>query len=348
MTNPWTFLRSLFNRPGPGNPGQDEPAPPETGGALSNEALQSRMAHHPLLDLLKERRGERRWKWVRRLAFSGMALAGSALYLATALGGLGYRADFLPGPPDRAGVVRIEGPIMAGALASADKVVPALERAFARDGVKAVVLAIDSPGGQPGEGEAIMDALDRLKAKTHKPVWAVIGNTGASAAYMIALRADHIVAGRYSLVGSIGAKLEGWGLHRMLGKLEVDHHMFASGGLKDMLDPYAPLTPEAAAKAQALVDRLGAAFKHDLERGRAGKLKPGVDYATGEAWTGEEALRLGLIDEVGTLHTLVKERLALEPSEFGPANPAGGLLPFATELGRMLLASLAQGGATVR
>lgn len=348
MTHPLTYLMSLFSRLGPRWQGRDELAPLEAEGALSNEALQTRLAHHLLHDLLKERRGERRWKWVRRLAFSGAALAGFALYLATALSGLGYRADFLPARSDRAGVVRIEGPIMAGALASADRVIPALERAFAKDGVKAVVLAIDSPGGQPGEGEAIMDTLDRLKAKTHKPVWAVIGNTGASAAYMIALRADHIVAGRYSLVGSIGAKLEGWGLHRVLGKLEVDHHMFASGGLKDMLDPYAPLAPEAAAKAQALVDRLGAEFRHDLERGRAGRLAPGVDYATGEAWTGEEALRLGLVDEIGTLHTLVRQRLALEPSEFGPANPAQGLFPFASELGRMFLAALAQDGAVVR
>jgi protease-4 len=102
---------------------------------------------------------------------------------------------------DVVGVVRIEGQISSTDHASADSIVPLLEKAFANPNVKAVVLSIDSPGGAPVEAERIYTAIGSLKRKHPKPVVAVINNLGASAAFLIALHADKIVAGRYSLVG---------------------------------------------------------------------------------------------------------------------------------------------------
>ena len=83
-------------------------------------------------------------------------------------------------------IVNVSGAIGTGQLASAEELVPVLEKVFQSPKVKAIALNIDSPGGQPFESERVGQTIDRLKAETGKPVYAFIGNTGASAAYMLA------------------------------------------------------------------------------------------------------------------------------------------------------------------
>ena len=145
--------------------------------------------------------------------------------------------------------MKVEGQISATAkLASADKVVAALTRAFEDTHVQRVLLYIDSPGGAPVEAERIMDAVTELRKKHNKPIQAVIGNLGASAGYMVALSADDIVSAKYSLVGSIGAILQSWDVHRVLDKYDVKAKTYASGNLKGMLNPFEPGTPEGEAK----------------------------------------------------------------------------------------------------
>lgn len=227
------------------------------------------------------------------------------------------------------GVVKVEGQISANAkLAAAKNVVPALTRAFEDDNVQRVVLYIDSPGGAPVEAERIMDAVTELRKKHPKPVLAVIGNLGASAGYMVALSADEIVSAKYSLVGSIGAILQSWDVHRVLEKYDVRAKTYASGSLKGMLNPFEPTTPEGQAKAQALVDELGRQFETLLVERRGKKLtQPAATYTTGEVWGGQDALALGLVDSNGTLETLMAQHPDLKLVNFGPFERSGGLLP---------------------
>lgn len=228
-------------------------------------------------------------------------------------------------------MVKLEGQISSTAkLASADKVVPALKRAFEDENVKRVMLYIDSPGGAPVEAERISEAVAELRKKHNKPIQAVIGNLGASAGYMVAMSADEIISAKYSLVGSIGAILQSWDVHRVLDKYDVKAKTYASGKLKGMLNPFEPSTPEGEAKAQALVDELGRQFEMLLVERRGKKLtQPIGNYTTGEVWGGQDALGLGLVDSNGTIETVMSQHPELKLVDFGPferKGPLSGLL----------------------
>lgn len=262
-----------------------------------------------------ERKSERRWRMLFQALVFGFPVVLGVVYLLFFLSSTGFRW----GPfGDVVGVVRIEGPISSSERASAESIVPLLEKAFANPNVKAVVLSIDSPGGAPVESERISTAIGTLKKKHSKPVVAVISNIGASAAFMIALHADKIVAGRYSLVGSIGAIMAPWQFDRAIAKVDISQRVYASGKLKAFLNPFTPVTAEVDAKAQRLVDQLGVAFLEEVKARRGSRLKQGVDVATGEVWPGPEAKDLGLIDAVGTIDEYVSATWGLRTYDFGP------------------------------
>lgn len=299
--------------------------------ALITELIEElRAGRKDALEMAKERSRERRWKTFSRLVFLLVPMFVGVVYaviLASPFEWLTFsRADAV-------GVVRIEGSIASGETASADKVVAALRRAFEADNVKAVVLSIDSGGGAPVEAERINAAVSALRQKHSKPVVSVIQSAGASAAYMIAMHTDKVYAGRYSLVGSIGAVVSGWELHRALERQEVSHRTYASGPLKSMLNPFAPMSNEADAKAQELVSQIGARFEEELRAKRGEHLKAGTDYGTGELWNGAQAKALGLVDEIGTLEEVIANNWGLDAKEFGPrANHLGILGAFSRQV----------------
>lgn len=272
--------------------------------------------------MLRERRSERRWKIVKRSLMVAAALFFFVLYIVAVAKQMGWM--MLPNS-DSTAVIHIDGEISAGATASADKVVPLLKKAFEADSVKAIVLSIDSPGGAPVESERIYQAIKALKAKNPKPIVSVINNVGASAAYMVALHTDKIYAANYSLVGSVGAVIAGWDFHKALEKFDVKQRVYASGNLKAMMNPFAPMTPEADRKAQEMVTKMGQRFKAELEVARGKKIKPGMDYATGEVWDGAEAKQLGLVDEIGTLDTVAMQ-WDVKVHDMGPTAPGAGWL----------------------
>ncbi len=143
---------------------------------------------------------------------------------------------------------------------------------------------------------------------------------------MIALKADRIVAGKYSLVGSIGAIMAPWELDRAIAKFDVSQRVYASGRLKAFLNPFTPVTPEVDAKARKLVSQIGKTFMMDLNTARGALLKSGVDYGTGEVWGGLEAKQLGLVDSVGTLDQVVANSWGLKTYDFGPSRDSLSIL----------------------
>jgi protease IV len=269
-------------------------------------------------DARLERKTEHRWRIIFQLLIFGvpalMAIAWFIVFL--------FFSNVV-------GVVRIAGPIASEEAASADKVIPALEKAFSNGNVKGIVISIDSPGGAPVEAERISTAIEELKVKHPKPVVAVINNLGASAGYMIAVHADKIVAGKYSIVGSIGAIMDQLNYEGVLRKLDVKHRVFASGPMKNFLNPFSPPNPAVDEKAQDLVNHLAKSFEVEVRKKRGSRLKDGFDIATGEVWTGEQALQLGLVDQVGTIEGYVRSSLdGLALHDFGPdrAQSLGSML----------------------
>lgn len=271
-----------------------------------------------------ERRSERRWKRIFQTLIFGTPVILGFLYFLVFLNTTGFHWW---GPwKDVVGIIRIEGKIEPNTIASADRIIPALEKAFSNPAVKAIVLSIDSPGGAPVESERIYSAIASLKKKYPKPIVAVINNLGASAAYMIALHADKIIAGKYSLVGSIGAIMAPWDLSKALNKLEVSQRVYASGKLKAFMNPFTPTSPEAEAKAKQIVDQMGETFVEELHSLRGQSLNPHFDYGTGEIWGGIEAKDIGLVDSIGTLDEVVSATWGIKAYDFGPRPEGFGVM----------------------
>lgn len=255
---------------------------------------------------LASAKSDLRWKRVKRTFLGGMTLWGTAFYFVMV--GKGFD---LWGDVDKkvAPVVKLVGEISAGSdTAGADVVIANLKKAFEESKAESVVLYIDTPGGSPSEAERISNYIAEQKHKTGKPIYAVCGNMCASAGYMIAIHTDEIHAGRYSLVGSIGAVLNSWNFSQAIEKFGLQHNAYASGKLKAMLSPYSPVKKEDQEKAQMLVNGMGLTFANDVRTSRAGKLTKTTDVFTGEIWDGNNAKGLGLIDDISTIDEVITEK----------------------------------------
>ena len=163
--------------------------------------------------------------------------------------------------------------------------------------VKALIVAIDSPGGSVGGGEALHDAIAEVAAK--KPVVAVMGGLAASAAYMIAVPAQRIFAYQGTLTGDIGVFLQSADISGLLGKLGIGTEVIKSGPLKDEPNFLAPLTPQAHDMLQDLVMNLYDQFVAMVAAGRHMDPDKVRQLADGRPYTGQQALKLGLIDAIG-------------------------------------------------
>jgi protease-4 len=163
--------------------------------------------------------------------------------------------------------------------------------------VKAVILSIDSPGGSVAGGEGLHDAIARVAA--NKPVVAVMGGLAASAGYMIAVPAARILAREATLTGSIGVLLETGEASGLLGKLGLSAETIRSGPLKDEPSFTRPLSPEGKTVLQGLVDDMYEQFVGMVASGRHMDPAKVRALADGRAYTGRQALALGLVDAIG-------------------------------------------------
>lgn len=281
---------------------------------------------------------ERRWRRIKRAALLGFFALSVGTWIALYGPMLGWSA----GPTEKSvGVIPIQGEIGGSLNATADALVPVIESACKSPLIHTVVLQVSSPGGSPSEAERIAGALASCKPSgtdaKPKPVIAVIETVGASAAYMIAMRADEVVASKYALVGSIGAVMRSFDASGALARHGIRERVYASGALKSSNSPWATNTPEQDANNQALVEQVGDVFKADVMAARGTRLKPTADIFNGRAWLGGEAVRLGLADRVGTFEELKADRFPdLKVHHFRPRQTFQdriGLRAMAHELG---------------
>lgn len=207
-------------------------------------------------------------------------------------------------------VVDIEGVIAADKQSvNSSNTIRALKRAFESKDSNAVVMRINSPGGSPVQSDEIYQEIKILKKEyPSKKLYAVIGDTGASAAYYIASAADEILVNPSSLVGSIGVIMANYGTQDLLKKVGVEDRTMTAGDNKDMLSMTKPLNPAHQAHMQKLLDNVHSHFIQAVKDGRGSKLKS-QDPAifSGLFWTGEQAVELGIADRIGSLNSLKRE-----------------------------------------
>jgi len=209
-------------------------------------------------------------------------------------------------------VVQIQGEIASDADASADWIVSALRDAFQDEGAQAVVLLINSPGGSPVQAGIINDEIRRLKDKHQKPVYAVVEESCASAAYYIAVAADQIYVDKASIVGSIGVLMDGFGFTGLMDKLGVERRLMTAGENKGFLDPFSPQTKTQRAYAQTMLDQIHQQFIQVVREGRGKRLKETPELFSGLFWTGQQAIELGLADALGSLDFVAREVVKAE------------------------------------
>jgi protease-4 len=255
---------------------------------------------------LAEQRASRRWRIFFRFAW--LSLVGALLWTGMQKGGV---TGTNPSQPHTA-VVAIKGEIADGADASAEWVVTALRAAFEDEGSQAVVLQINSPGGSPVQAGIINDEIRRLKAKHKKPVYAVVEESCASAAYYIAVAADAIYVDKASIVGSIGVLMDGFGFTGLMDKLGVERRLMTAGVNKGFLDPFSPQTKNQRAHAQTLLDQIHQQFIQVVREGRGKRLKETPELFSGLFWSGEQAVDLGLADGLGNLDYVAREIVKAE------------------------------------
>jgi protease-4 len=174
------------------------------------------------------------------------------------------------------------------------------------------VLLINSPGGSPVQAGMINDEINRLKVKHKKPVYAVVEETCASAAYYIAVAADQIFVDKASIVGSIGVLMDGFGFTGLMDKLGVERRLMTAGENKGFLDPFSPQTQKQRTYAQAMLNQIHKQFIDVVKAGRGKRLNETPEMFSGLFWSGQQAIELGLADEYGNLDYVAREVVKAE------------------------------------
>jgi serine protease SohB len=184
-----------------------------------------------------------------------------------------------------------------------------LDRAFAVRKASAVALVINSPGGSPVQSHLIFRRIRELAREKERHVIAFVEDAAASGGYMIACAADEIVADPHSIVGSIGVVGGSFGFDKLIEKIGVERRLYTSGDHKAMLDPFLPENPDDVERLKKLQHAIHEDFIALVNSRRDGKLKdPDGDLFSGAYWTGRRALELGLVDGIGDMRTVLRER----------------------------------------
>jgi serine protease SohB len=219
-----------------------------------------------------------------------------------------FRSDAAVVPVVRlAGVIGAGAPLRPGLTLAA--VARNLERAFDVKRAKAVAVVINSPGGSPTQSHLIYRRIRSLAEEKKLPVLTFIEDAGASGGYMLACAGDEIIADVFSIVGSIGVVGGAFGFPKLMQKLGIERRVYTAGERKVMLDPFLPEKPDDVRRIKAIQKDI-----HDnfitLVKERRGKSLKGADKTlfSGEFWTAPDALKQGLIDQIGDVRSVLRER----------------------------------------
>lgn len=222
-------------------------------------------------------------------------------------------ADRLEGAPT-IGVLRLTGVIGPTGTGrrhslSLSELGASIERAFKLTRLKAVALAVNSPGGAPVQAALIARRIRQLSEEKEVPVYAFCEDVAASGGYWLACAADEIYADPASIIGSIGVISAGFGFSDMLEKLGIERRVYTSGNKKGMLDPFIAERPEDVEHLREIQEDIHGQFKDYIRARRKNQLKAEEDILfSGEFWTGRRAEELGLVDGLGDLRSVMRER----------------------------------------
>ncbi len=214
----------------------------------------------------------------------------SVLYLIGRSGRTSSRFAF----GDKIAIVEIRG-----VIAQSSGIIDEIHQYLEDDGVKAIILRIDSPGGGVGPSQEIHREV--LKGKEKKRIVTSMGSVAASGGYYIACASDLIVANPGTITGSIGVIMEFTNIEELFKKIGIKGVVLKSGEHKDIGSPFREMTPEEKRIIQEVIDSVHQQFIKAVAEGRKLDRSKVTQIADGRILTGEQAKQLGLVDQIGNL-----------------------------------------------
>src|SRR5262245_29970498 len=210
-----------------------------------------------------------------------------------------------------AGVIGFSTPLRPGLTLSG--LARTLDKAFKQRGAKAVALVINSPGGSAVQSHMIYQRIRQMAAEKNVRVIAFVEDVAASGGYMIACAAEEIIADASSIVGSIGVVGASFGFDEAMKRLGIERRVYTAGEHKVMLDPFQPEKPEDVERLLGIQKEIHDNFIGLVKSSRGTRLSaPEQSVFSGEYWTGRTALAFGLIDRIGDLRSVLRERFGEE------------------------------------
>jgi protease-4 len=283
--------------------------PTESKPGQTDISFEQKLASDVAREFLKEQRRTRRWGIFFKALFALYVFGFFAIYM---VGKSGIDRPGMGGKQHTA-LIEIEGAIGADAAASADNIVSGLRAAFKDKNTAGIILRINSPGGSPVQSGYINDEIFRLR-EIHPdvPVYAVISDMCASGGYYIASAAEKIFADKASLVGSIGVVMASFGFVDAIDKLGIERRVMHAGENKDFMDPFVPLREADVQHVDSMLNDIYEQFKNVVKKGRGDRLKNDERIFSGLIWTGEQALELGLVDDLASSSYVAREVIGAE------------------------------------
>jgi len=186
---------------------------------------------------------------------------------------------------------------------------PLIKKAFETKKAKAVALSINSPGGSPVQSELIYNYIRELSEEKKIPVYTFAQDLAASGGYWLLLSGDEVYAHNSSLIGSIGVIFSGFGFVDLIKKIGVERRIYTEGKNKAILDPFMPEQDENIKILKQAQKGVFESFSDLVSQRRKGKLKDKEENLfTGAFWSGKDAKRLGLIDDISDVRSKMKEK----------------------------------------
>lgn len=243
-----------------------------------------------------EQRRARRWGiFFKSLMF---------VYLAVVLG-IGMYPTFKQSIASDSGeghtaVINISGVIAEGKEANADSIIQSLRSAVKDEDTKGIILHVNSPGGSPVQSSYVFNEIRKIKSEhPDLPIYAVASDICASGCYFIVAAADKIFVNPSSLVGSIGVIMDGFGFVDTMKILGVERRLVTAGAHKALMDPFSPANSDEKKYMEQLLAQVHQQFISAVKEGRGDRLKINEDTFSGLVWTGEEGVKIGLVDGFG-------------------------------------------------
>ena len=243
--------------------------------------------------LIKERESERKFKLIGRAVIFGLFLL-IAISIMFSSSGASYSKDHVA-------IININGEISSNGPVNVQNIIPHIEKAINNNSCLGIILKINSPGGSATQSKIIFDEINKFKKVNDKKIYTVIEDVGASGGYYIAASGDMIFANASSIVGSIGVRLDSFNVSPLMEKLGIESQVISSGKDKTMLDPFNKLTEKHRLHLKTLLASIHDQFISDIQKSRSSKID-NSNVFTGLFWTGTEALKIGLIDEIASIY----------------------------------------------